>query len=117
MKPTKRLFLTQTTTYLLVAAGLFQITLTTHAKSISSEEAHAIGVDAYLYFYPLVTMDITRKQLTNIEHADGINAPMNLGSVRSCVRVSPTVGLADPAISDADTNNSSVHSLGGWDTH
>src|SRR5262249_24139377 len=41
------------------------------------EEAHAIGVDAYLYFYPLVTMDITRKQLTNVEHPEGINAPMN----------------------------------------
>ncbi|WP_084143670.1 DUF1254 domain-containing protein [Methylocapsa acidiphila] len=35
--------------------------------AISEEEAHAIGVDAYLYLYPLVTMDLTRKQLTNVE--------------------------------------------------
>ena len=35
------------------------------AQSLSAEEAQTIGVDAYLYFYPLVTMDITRKQLTN----------------------------------------------------
>ena len=35
------------------------------AATITEEEAHAIGVDAYIYFYPLVTMDITRKQLTN----------------------------------------------------
>jgi len=28
---------------------------------VTAEEAHAVGVDAYLYFYPLVTMDITRK--------------------------------------------------------
>jgi hypothetical protein len=36
------------------------------AASITEQEAHAIGVDAYLYFYSLVTMDLTRKQMTNI---------------------------------------------------
>jgi hypothetical protein len=34
---------------------------------IAEQEAHAIGVDAYLYFYPLVTMDITRRVATNVE--------------------------------------------------
>ena len=28
---------------------------------MSEQEAHAIGVDAYVYFYPLVTMDVTPK--------------------------------------------------------
>ena len=37
------------------------------AYAITEQEAHAIGVDAYVYFYPLVTMDLTRKQLTNVE--------------------------------------------------
>jgi hypothetical protein len=45
---------------------------------VTEEEAHAIGVDAYLYFYPLVTMDVTRKQLTNEEpKPGGIGGPMN----------------------------------------
>ncbi|MGA7384453.1 MAG: DUF1254 domain-containing protein [Methylocella sp.] len=47
------------------------------AERISEEEAHAIGVQAYLYLYSLVTMDVTRKQLTNVERPEGIHAPMN----------------------------------------
>jgi hypothetical protein len=45
--------------------------------TISKEDAHSIGVTAYLYFYPLVTMDITRKQLTNVVKPEGIHTPMN----------------------------------------
>jgi hypothetical protein len=45
---------------------------------VSEEEARAIGVDAYLYFYPIITTDITRKQLTNQEpKPGGIGGPMN----------------------------------------
>jgi hypothetical protein len=48
------------------------------AAQVSTEEARAIGVDAYLYFYPLVTMDLTRKQLTNVEPgAGGLGGPPN----------------------------------------
>ncbi|RAI32413.1 DUF1254 domain-containing protein [Rhodoplanes serenus] len=33
---------------------------------VGEQEAQAIGLDAYLYFYPLVTMEITRRQATNV---------------------------------------------------
>jgi hypothetical protein len=61
----------------IAATALLTTSLTIKAAPTAADEAHAIGVNAYLYFYPLVTMDITRKQLTNVEHAEGINAPMN----------------------------------------
>ena len=47
------------------------------AGTISEQEAHSIGVQAYLYLYPLVTTDLTRKQLTNVVRPEGIAAPMN----------------------------------------
>jgi hypothetical protein len=34
-------------------------------------------VTAYTYFYPLVTMDLTRKQLTYVAKVEGMNAPMS----------------------------------------
>ena len=44
---------------------------------VTEEEAYASGVQAYLYFYPLVSMDSTRKQLTNVEPGKGIGGPLN----------------------------------------
>ena len=51
-----------------------------HAQGkISDAEARAIAVDAYVYFYPLVTMDITRLQSTNIEPGKEFGkGPMNM---------------------------------------
>ncbi|HZD48052.1 MAG TPA: DUF1254 domain-containing protein [Silvibacterium sp.] len=46
--------------------------------SVTEQEAYAIGIDAYLYFYSLVTMDITRKQFTNAEPGKEFGkGPMN----------------------------------------
>ena len=48
------------------------------AEAISEEEAHSIGVNAYLYFYSPITMDVTRRQLTNMEPGPGsLGGPMN----------------------------------------
>jgi hypothetical protein len=52
------------TVWLLVACvsgvGLF-------ASSLSKEEKNTIALQSYLYTYPLVLMDVTRKQMTNME--------------------------------------------------
>jgi hypothetical protein len=48
------------------------------SQAITEEAARAIGVDAYLYFYPLISMDITRRQSTNIEAGKEFGkGPMN----------------------------------------
>jgi hypothetical protein len=46
------------------------------AKSPGLEEAVNTARDAYIYGYPLVTMDMTRKQLTNVAVPDAAHAPM-----------------------------------------
>lgn len=47
------------------------------AQSLSATEAQDIATDAYIYFYPLVTMDLTRKQLINTPPGKGFGGPMN----------------------------------------
>ena len=47
------------------------------AQTITEQDAHDIGVNAYLYFYPPVSMDLTRKQLVNTPPGTGIGGPMN----------------------------------------
>jgi len=49
------------------------------AEPITEQEARAIGVDAYVYFYPLLSMDVTRKLFTNIEPGKEFGkGPMNM---------------------------------------
>jgi hypothetical protein len=68
-----------------VAAALLVAMVTTAvagpvraADTISEDEARAIGAEAYVYFYPLITMDVTRLQLTNAEPGkDPIKGPAN----------------------------------------
>ena len=62
----------------LTVAMALAVTPAAKAETVSVDEAHAIGVEAYLYFYSLITMDLTRKQLTNMEPGAGsLGGPMN----------------------------------------
>ena len=52
------------------------VPLTAQAQStITHEEAHAIAVDAYIYLYSLISMDVSRKQFTN--GTTDFKGPMN----------------------------------------
>jgi hypothetical protein len=48
-------------------------------EALTEAEARSIAIDAYVYFYSLVTMDITRRQFTNIEPGKELGkGPMNM---------------------------------------
>ena len=57
----------------------------TAAPAANDSRAEEIAVEAYLYLYPLVMMDITRRQMTNIEAGER-------PGVRADERVQPHAG-------------------------
>ncbi len=71
------------------------------AEAVAKEaEALAIATEAYVYAYPLVTMDMTRRVMTNVESAEGTRAPMGQ-FVR--LREYPDSSYRDVTAPNADT--------------
>ena len=62
----------------LLMAPAFISPVRAEAPAVTEEEAHAIGVEAYLYLYSLVTMDLTRLQSTNVQDVGDFKGPMNV---------------------------------------
>jgi hypothetical protein len=63
---------------LIVGPATLDVARAAQGPPVSETDAHTIGVAAYLYFYPLVTMDLTRLQLTNVEPGKEFGrGPMN----------------------------------------
>src|SRR5437879_4298830 len=46
------------------------------AAALSADQATAIATDAYIYGYPLVTVEMTRRIVTNVAAPVGLRAPM-----------------------------------------
>ena len=63
---------------LCLGAATAPAALAQSAAPVTEQEAHAIAVDAYVYFYSIMSMDVSRKQFTNVEQGkDAFKGPMN----------------------------------------
>ncbi len=51
-------------------------TVIAEPAKLSPGEARQAAIDAYIYGYPLVTMEFTRRVLTNVEKPEGTRSPM-----------------------------------------
>jgi hypothetical protein len=47
------------------------------AAGVSPQEAREIARDAYIFAYPMVLTEITRRVMTNVERPEGLRSPMN----------------------------------------
>lgn len=86
---------------LMIVASMLPISsISAQSTSLTEAEAEAIGIEAYIYGYPLITMDLTRKVMTNVETPEGPRAPM--GQFANS-RVYPNASFKDVTAPNADT--------------
>ena len=69
-------------------------------QSLEMKQAIGNAVDAYVYGYPLVTMDMTRRQMTNVAKPDEGHAPMGQFAR---MRAYPTAEYRTVTAPNADT--------------
>ena len=75
-------------------------TSATMTSQATAEQAIRDAVDVYIYGYPLITMDMTRKQTTNVAAAEASRAPMGQ-FIR--MRTYPTAAYRDIPGANTDT--------------
>ena len=77
----------------------------TAPERLSTEEAREIARDTYVYAYPMVLMELTRRVGTNVTEAAGIHAPINQFAH---VRAFPDPSMTMVVRPNADTLYSSL---------
>jgi hypothetical protein len=70
------------------------------AQAVTPAAARQIALDGYIYGYPLVTMEMTRRVMTNVAKAEGTRAPM--GDLLR-MRTYPNAAFRDVTAPNADT--------------
>ena len=76
------------------------------APGLSATEANEIAVEAYVYFYPLVTMDISRKVMCNLP--PGVKPGVGPANMFSHMQAYPTADMREVVRPNFDTLYSSA---------
>jgi hypothetical protein len=104
-KLTRRTFLNGTLAS--TTAAIFAATMLTGCKTsspapaaLTAVEAAQLGTDAYIYGYPLITMEYTRRVMTNVRQMEAMRGPM--GQIIK-VRSYPDASFRDVTAPNADT--------------
>jgi len=85
----------------LVAVGILLTAPGLRAADLTPEQAKAIAVEAYVYTYPLVTMDVTRRVMSNVPA--GVKAGIGPMGMFHHVRTYPPVEFRDVVRPNFDT--------------
>ena len=101
----RREFIKATTAAGVAGAGLLSVWPGDLLAAISQDPASAAALEAYVFGYPLVTMEHTRQVVTNVASVEGLHAPVNqLMNARSY----PDASFKDVTAPNADTLYSSA---------
>ncbi|MCJ7481337.1 MAG: DUF1254 domain-containing protein [Thermodesulfovibrionales bacterium] len=76
------------------------------AVNVTEQEAYEIGVEAYQYFYPLISMDVTRRVTTNLPA--GVKQGLGPMNTFHHLRAYPTADFREVVRPNFDTLYSSV---------
>jgi hypothetical protein len=59
-----------------ILAAAISLGLTGHVSAADQDELLQIAKDAYVYGYSLITTEVTRVQMTNVDKVSGLHGPM-----------------------------------------
>jgi hypothetical protein len=100
MRLTRDMLINRALGGVIAGAALLMANLTSHAAPLTAGEATELGTEAYIYGYPLITMEYTRRVITNVSEPKGTKAPMGQ-LIR--LREYPTAEFKDVTAPNADT--------------
>jgi hypothetical protein len=100
MRTTKSTFISAALAGAIAVSIFAGTTLLALAAPLTATEATELGTEAYIYGYPLITMEYTRRVITNVEKVEGSHAPMGQ-LIR--LREYPDASYRDVTAPNADT--------------